>query len=66
MLQKKNYDLYEEYDYNSGDFSGDNMDNEPKFSGEWRNEIISEVKIIGKRIKNRAVEKIKEKFEEQE
>ena len=42
------------------------MDNEPKFSGECRNEIISEVKIIGKRIKNRAVEKIKEKFEEQE
>ena len=42
------------------------MDNEPKFSGEWRNEIISEVKIIGKRIKNRTVEKIKEKIEEQE
>ena len=66
MNRKKLKKLYEEYDYNSGDFSGDNMDNEPKFSGEWRNEIISEVKIIGKRIKNRAVEKIKEKFEEQE
>ena len=66
MLQKKNYDLYEEYDYNSGDFSGNNMDNEPKFSEEWRNEIISKVKIRIERIKNSAVEKIKEKFEEQE
>lgn len=42
------------------------MDNEPKFSEEWRNEIISKVKIRIERIKNSAVEKIKEKFEEQE
>lgn len=49
-----------------GDFSGNNMDNESKFSEKWRNEILIEVKTIGKRIKNRAVEKFKEKFGEQE
>lgn len=49
-----------------GDFSGNNMDNESKFSEEWRNEILIEVKTIGKRIKNRTVEKFKEKFGEQE
>ena len=49
-----------------GDFSGNNMDNESKFSEEWGNEILIEVKTIGKRIKNRAVEKFKEKFGEQE
>lgn len=42
------------------------MDNESKFFEKWRNEILIEVKTIGKRIKNRAVEKFKEKFGEQE
>ena len=42
-----------------GDFSGNNMDNESKFSEKWRNEILIEVKTIGKRIKNRAVENLK-------